>query len=245
VSDSPSRRGLRQHDRGKYHGHSGGVAVTVSNAGSNSHRRGHAARDSGHPRFPGRHAPKRRCASLVPAAFGHRPLYDHRPARNGPQKGRAVNRIDIPRERERQRRWRAANPEKVREQNRRRNTSPAGRASRARWEAENPRKIVDKGLRYRYGISLDDYEALLTKQGGVCAICLRPETATRAGTLLRLHVDHDHATRKVRGLLCNRCNRMLGVMGEDAARLRRAADYLDGASAALADRIPPSWVAEP
>ena len=53
------------------------------------------------------------------------------------------------------------------------------------------------------GVSDDEYARLLEAQGGGCAICgAKPKTR-------RLHVDHDHATGKVRGLLCHRCNRAL------------------------------------
>lgn len=53
------------------------------------------------------------------------------------------------------------------------------------------------------GVSDDDYARMLEAQGGVCAICGNPPKSRR------LHVDHDHRTGKVRGLLCFRCNRAL------------------------------------
>lgn len=59
--------------------------------------------------------------------------------------------------------------------------------------------------RARQLLSPDEYEALLEAQGGVCAICGNPPAKRR------LSVDHDHATGKVRGLLCFRCNRALLV----------------------------------
>ena len=66
-----------------------------------------------------------------------------------------------------------------------------------------------------------DYEALLDAQSGGCAVCgSTPKTR-------RLHVDHDHATGRVRGLLCYRCNRWLLTYGVTPALLSRAADYLD------------------
>lgn len=52
-------------------------------------------------------------------------------------------------------------------------------------------------------VSDADYEAMLTAQGGGCAICHRPPKTRR------LHIDHDHKTLTVRGLLCHRCNRNL------------------------------------
>lgn len=79
-------------------------------------------------------------------------------------------------------------------------------------------------LRSKYGIGLADYEALLLFQGGRCAIC----SATAADLTTRhLHVDHDHITGRIRGLLCSHCNRALGNVRDDAGRLRRLADYLD------------------
>lgn len=58
----------------------------------------------------------------------------------------------------------------------------------------------------RYGITEAGYNELLANQGGVCAICRRPETLVRRGLLSPLMVDHDHSTGRVRGLICSRCN---------------------------------------
>ena len=67
-------------------------------------------------------------------------------------------------------------------------------ASRSRRKPQRARQL---------GVAGDDYARLLEAQGGGCAICgATPKTR-------RLHVDHDHATGMVRGLLCHRCNRAL------------------------------------
>lgn len=58
-----------------------------------------------------------------------------------------------------------------------------------------------------YGITVQDYERMFTAQGGVCAMCLKPP---KIGRFKRLHVDHDHATGRVRGLLCRGCNGLIG-----------------------------------
>ena len=71
-----------------------------------------------------------------------------------------------------------------------------------------------------YGLTATDYQRLLAHQGGGCAIC-------GGARRYRLNVDHDHATGRVRGLLCRRENRLLGLVRDDAALLRRMADYLD------------------
>lgn len=57
-----------------------------------------------------------------------------------------------------------------------------------------------------------EWDAIYERQGGVCAICEKPETVIRKGKLLPLSVDHDHATGRVRGLLCNRCNTAIGKL---------------------------------
>ena len=79
-----------------------------------------------------------------------------------------------------------------------------------------------------YGITLDDYAAMLKSQAGVCAICKCVEVALgKGGRVKPLAVDHDHDTGKVRGLLCHSCNHGLGVMRDNPALLRAAADYLE------------------
>jgi hypothetical protein len=84
---------------------------------------------------------------------------------------------------------------------------------------EKPQVERDWYLRTEYGITLTQYETLLEKQGGGCAICGRKEKC--------LCVDHDHATGRVRGLLCGSCNNGLGRFKDDPKRLRRAANYLE------------------
>ncbi len=84
----------------------------------------------------------------------------------------------------------------------------------------------ESNLRYLYGISLEEYAKLHRKQKGLCAICKKPETATLRGTLRELSVDHCHTTGHVRGLLCCRCNRIIGMVADDPQTLRRAIAYL-------------------
>lgn len=81
-----------------------------------------------------------------------------------------------------------------------------------------------------YGLSAEEYARLLAAQAGVCAICLRPETAKRRGITKTLAVDHDHASGRVRGLLCVRCNVMLGWFEARPWLLDSALAYMDKAS---------------
>ena len=74
-----------------------------------------------------------------------------------------------------------------------------------------------------YDITLDEYEELLTKQGGVCAICGQESKDTGKP----LAVDHDHTTGEVRELLCGPCNRGLGLFEDRVELLLKAAAYLN------------------
>ncbi len=75
-----------------------------------------------------------------------------------------------------------------------------------------------------YGLTPKEYFNLLQSQGGTCAICHRP--ASQTSTKKFLHVDHDHTTGQVRGLLCHSCNTAIGLLAEDPAILTRIAEYL-------------------
>jgi len=77
-----------------------------------------------------------------------------------------------------------------------------------------------------YGLTIQDYEDLLGKQNYQCAICRRPETAQLNNKTKRLSVDHCHETNQVRGLLCSRCNLLLGQVDDDWLRLDNAMEYL-------------------
>jgi hypothetical protein len=68
----------------------------------------------------------------------------------------------------------------------------------------------NKILLNKYGITLEEYNLMLEEQEHKCAICGDHESNTRWGKTVKLAVDHDHETGKVRGLLCQRCNTTLG-----------------------------------
>jgi hypothetical protein len=83
------------------------------------------------------------------------------------------------------------------------------------------------GLQRNYGLSLEEYARMLHAQNYVCAICEQPEVRLgNDGKPVALHVDHDHKTGKVRGLLCYKCNSGLGSFNEDTDLMRRAAEFL-------------------
>lgn len=78
-------------------------------------------------------------------------------------------------------------------------------------------------LATRYNISENEFLDMLIEQGGKCAICQSPYEGRENK---RLHVDHNHATGKVRGLLCGFCNRALGWAKDDAKRLEAMLSYI-------------------
>ncbi|MGE3341519.1 MAG: endonuclease VII domain-containing protein [Candidatus Altimarinota bacterium] len=80
-----------------------------------------------------------------------------------------------------------------------------------------------------YRLTPEDYQFLLEKQNGVCAICLQPSSDDRS-----LAVDHCHTTGKVRGLLCMRHNLLLGFAQDDPQILTAAIQYLKSHSGRLA-----------
>ncbi|MEV5572026.1 endonuclease VII domain-containing protein [Spirillospora sp. NPDC052269] len=76
-------------------------------------------------------------------------------------------------------------------------------------------------LKLRYGITESEADRLLAAQGGICVICLGQPAS---------HVDHDHDTGQVRGMLCFKCNNGIGQFEDEVRRLEEAADYLEGRS---------------
>jgi len=87
---------------------------------------------------------------------------------------------------------------------------------------KNKRAQQGKRLEKKYGITIDDYEAILVAQKGACAVCCSV-TARGNG---KFHVDHDHKTGKVRGLLCHDCNVGLGNFKDSPELLEAASTYL-------------------
>lgn len=108
-------------------------------------------------------------------------------------------------------RWRANNKDKIRAIN-------AARPSRAKNPGK-PRSPARPHRLRRHRLSWGRYYEMLAIQGGVCKICLDPFDAE--------HIDHDHSTGAVRGILCRRCNVGLGLFRDNPALLVAAAKYLD------------------
>lgn len=101
-----------------------------------------------------------------------------------------------------------------------------GQTNSGSFKPKDPRlykgkKRLMNGTAGLLGITEEKYEEMLIIQGGVCAICGFPPKK------IRLAVDHDHKTNKIRGLLCFRCNYGLGWWSNNSDRLITAATYLE------------------
>jgi hypothetical protein len=92
---------------------------------------------------------------------------------------------------------------------------------------ERTRYNRNAALKSLYGLTLQAYERMLAVQGGVCAICGNPPgTNGGPGIGPSLSVDHDHATGRIRGLLCHHCNVAIGYLREDPALFDKARSHL-------------------
>lgn len=118
-------------------------------------------------------------------------------------------------------RWQKKNPKKAAANNaayRKRHPEKANRASDA-WKNRNPERVRLTHVKRKFGLTEEAYIMLLSAQSNSCAICNEKFTKTP-------HVDHNHNTNVVRGLLCDLCNRGLGFFREEVLRLLAAAEYL-------------------
>ena len=144
---------------------------------------------------------------------GNKPLYAKGLCRNCYEKQlRKKNQDFAERQRENNRRWRKKYSEKKKE-------------SDKKWRAKQDPKYLKmqkrRSLLAKYGLTIEDYNNILNKQNGVCAICgNKPKKGKN------LHVDHCHENGHVRGLLCFRCNFGLSYFGENFNMLKNAYTYL-------------------
>lgn len=114
------------------------------------------------------------------------------------------------------------------------------------WYLKNKKSVIKKNKKYReenkekikvlnqkqhlqntYLLTLEQYDKILESQNGVCAICKNKEISLDSiGNIRKLAVDHNHTTGKIRGLLCNKCNRMIGFSNDNIQVLEQAIEYL-------------------
>lgn len=139
-------------------------------------------------------------------------------------------------------------------QRQRRKDDPVGAnaASRA-WQGRNPERVKERRRTYyradpaaqrertrraqykrQYGITIEQFDLMLSAQDDKCAICEITSAEYLDRTQRLFAVDHDHETGQVRGLLCNPCNTALGLLRDSPSLVQRAANYLIDPSALLA-----------
>lgn len=106
----------------------------------------------------------------------------------------------------------------------------------ALYHERNPGARRENSLHKYDGMTTTRYNEMFTTQRGVCIVCSQPETQMRLGKLRPLVVDHHHDSGIVRGLLCSRCNTMIGYARENAEHLRKAADFVDDHAAQRLDK---------
>ena len=137
--------------------------------------------------------------------------------------------------------WKKANPEKVKlslkiykENNREKYLLNSRKANRkykethrdicrertAEWRSKNTRMKRANHIKNSYNLPIEEYEAMLISQNSSCAICSLPFPKSP-------YVDHDHITNKVRALLCNSCNCVLGYAKDNISILQNAIKYLE------------------
>lgn len=100
-------------------------------------------------------------------------------------------------------------------------------ANQMAWKAANPDRFKKaqrrSHLKKMFNLTEAEYDAIFSEQGYRCTICGKQPTDPRG---FKPHVDHDHQTGAIRGILCNRCNMGLGCFGDDIETLARAIEYL-------------------
>lgn len=109
----------------------------------------------------------------------------------------------------------------TKEQNKRRNATPAAIARKKKWRDANVDQVRFAKRTARYGITPEQFDSLMARQSGRCKICL-----VQFESLSKACIDHNHDTGKVRALLCKHCNAALGMLRESEFNLVRTIAYL-------------------
>ncbi len=100
------------------------------------------------------------------------------------------------------------------------------------WRKKNPIKVKEAQRRHKlkkYGITDVEYQKIIKTQNNRCEVCGNEEKERP-----KMPIDHNHATGKFRGVICSRCNRVLGAVDDEATLLRKLAEYLERHNCKLA-----------
>ena len=98
-----------------------------------------------------------------------------------------------------------------------------------RWNSRTPKKRLEQHLKYKYSLTIKELNDALEKQNGSCAICeeVLPDLLVYNNRRRGYAIDHNHETGKFRGILCLKCNSMLGMAKDNTNILSKAINYLD------------------
>ena len=123
--------------------------------------------------------------------------------------------------------WRTENKEKLKKQkkkyNRKHKKERKDYLNKNKENFKLFKKQYDKSVKFKkYGIDEKQYIELYNKQEGKCAICGTHQNELKSA----LHIDHNHKTNKIRGLLCFKCNSLLGYANDNIIKLESAVNYL-------------------
>lgn len=124
-------------------------------------------------------------------------------------------------------RYRNENRERTRELNKKARSTPEAKEKVRQRELRNKDKRSDQSrfrtIERKYGLSKEGYLEMANQQGNLCKICNVEGDKNLHGFL---YVDHCHTTLKIRGLLCQRCNSLLGLAKDSVTILENAISYL-------------------
>ena len=100
---------------------------------------------------------------------------------------------------------------------------------KTRWHSRTPQKRLEQHLKHKYGIPHAEFVEAWNRQGGRCAICVTelPDLMTYDSRRRGYAVDHNHETMQFRGILCLKCNSLLGMACDSARILASAIGYLE------------------
>jgi len=102
------------------------------------------------------------------------------------------------------------------------------RNRKKQYYQKHKNETKNSDLLLNYGITITEYNKLWKNQNGLCAICKQPEVEQQKEcSKRRLSVDHNHATKEIRGLLCGKCNKAVGLFQENIEFLKSAILYLN------------------
>lgn len=95
--------------------------------------------------------------------------------------------------------------------------------STEKYKVKAKQYYIERDLKKRFGITIEEYNEMFNKQNGICLICGKHQSEIKK----RFAVDHNHETGKIRGLLCGKCNPLLGYADDNINILLSAINYLN------------------